>query len=176
MAIAVCIAGATGWTGSVIARAGAGKDLGVALGGPATGVIMRRTLDEVLADGARPEVLVDYTDPTSVKPRARELAESLGQIRPSELAVAIDKTHGPKEVRGATIGGTQVHSVRLPGFVVAFETIFGLPDERLTIHHDAGAGAEPYVGGTVLAIRKVMEVNGLGRGLDTLLFGRAADA
>jgi len=32
----------------------------------------------------------------------------------------------------ATIDGTQVHSIRLPGYVIAFETIFGLPDERLS--------------------------------------------
>ena len=70
----------------------------------------------------------------------------------------------------ATIGGTQVHSVRLPSFVIAFETIFGLPDERLTIRHDAGSGAEPYAQGTLLAAQKVMEITGLVRGLDQLLF------
>ena len=39
------------------------------------------------------------------------------------------------------------------GFVIAFETLFGLPDERLTIRHDAGSGAEPYAAGTLLAVR-----------------------
>jgi len=101
----------------------------------------------------------------------RELAESLGEIAPSELAVAIQQTHGEVAARGATIGGTQVHSVRLPGFVIAFESLFGLPDERLTIRHDAGAGAEPYAAGTALAITKVMTTTGLVRGLDVLLFG-----
>jgi 4-hydroxy-tetrahydrodipicolinate reductase len=72
--------------------------------------------------------------------------------------------------RGATVAGTQVHSVRLPGIVLAFETIFGLPNERLTIRHDAGKGAEPYVNGTLLAVRRVMQVTGLVRGLDRLLF------
>ena len=63
-----------------------------------------------------------------------------------------------------------MHSIRLPGYVIAFETLFGLPDERLTIRHDAGSGAAPYVSGTLLAVRKVMQVNGLVRGLDRLLF------
>jgi len=27
--------------------------------------------------------------------------------------------------------------------VLAFESIFGLPNERLTIRHDAGGGADP---------------------------------
>ena len=89
----------------------------------------------------------------------------------SQLGVALDEMHGPREARGATIGGTQVHSVRLPGFVIAFETIFGLPDERLTIRHDAGSGAEPYAVGTLLAVKQVMETTGLVRGLDRLLFG-----
>lgn len=66
--------------------------------------------------------------------------------------------------------GTQIHSLRLPSYVISFETIFGLPDERLTIRHDAGAGAAPYVGGTMLAIQKVMTTTGLVRGLDRLLF------
>jgi 4-hydroxy-tetrahydrodipicolinate reductase len=49
--------------------------------------------------------------------------------------------------------------------------IFGLPHERLAIRHDAGASAAPYVHGTLLAVRRVMQVTGLVRGLDRLLFG-----
>ena len=60
-------------------------------------------------------------------------------------------------------------SVRLPSYVLAVETIFGLPDERLTIRHDAGSGAEPHVGGTLLAAQRVMDMTGLVRGLDRLL-------
>jgi 4-hydroxy-tetrahydrodipicolinate reductase len=33
-----------------------------------------------------------------------------------------------------------------------------------------GAGAEPYVGGTLLAAQRVMDITGLVRGLDRLLF------
>ena len=89
----------------------------------------------------------------------------------NKLEVAIGDTLGAKAARGASIGGTQVHSLRLPSYTIALETIFGLPDERLTIRHDSGTGAEPYVAGTLLAARRVMEVTGLVRGLDTLLFG-----
>jgi 4-hydroxy-tetrahydrodipicolinate reductase len=101
---------------------------------------------------------------------ARELAEALGEVGQSKLAVPIERTHGTPEARGASVAGTQVHSVRLPGIVLAVEAIFGLPDERLTIRHDAGKGAAPYVNGTLLAIRRVMRVTGLVRGLDRLLF------
>jgi 4-hydroxy-tetrahydrodipicolinate reductase len=118
--------------------------------------------------------IIDYASASKVDAPSgttQELAESLGEVAQSQLGISLDKTHGPREVRGATIGGTQVHSVRLPGFVIAFETIFGLPDERLTIRHDAGSGAEPYAVGTLLAVKKVMETAGLVRGLDQLLFG-----
>src|SRR2546421_12702642 len=100
----------------------------------------------------------------------RELAEELATIAQNQLGVSLENTHGPKEARGATIEGTQVHSIRLPSYIIAFETIFGLPDERLSIRHDAGSGAQPYVSGTLFAARKVLEVSGLVRGLDRLLF------
>jgi 4-hydroxy-tetrahydrodipicolinate reductase len=63
-----------------------------------------------------------------------------------------------------------VHSVRLPSYSVSTEVIFGLPDGRLTIRHDAGLSAMPYVSGTILAVRLVLGRIGLTRGLDTLLF------
>lgn len=265
MPLRVCVAGATGWAGSavtrhvlqsgdfqlagVIARRGAGRDIGEVLGGRAAGIPVAASLEEVLP--ARPDVLIDYTKPNSVKARtlaalehglrvvigtsgltaddygeidaqarrmglgviaagnfsitaalakhfaliaarylpsweiidyahadkidapsgtARELAEELAGIAQNHLELAVDQTQGSREARGAAIAGTQVHSVRLPSYVIAFETIFGLPDERLTIRHDAGAGAEPYVGGTMLAAQRVMGVTGLVRGLDRLLF------
>ena len=73
--------------------------------------------------------------------------------------------------RGADIGGTQVHSLRLPSFTVSTEIVFGLPDERLSIRHDAGSSAAPYVAGTLLAARATVGRVGLTRGLDTLLLG-----
>ena len=117
--------------------------------------------------------IIDYASAAKIDAPSgttRELAEELASIAQNQLEVPLENTHGPREVRGATIDGTQVHSIRLPSYVIAFETIFGLPDERLTIRHDAGTGAEPYVGGTLLAVRKVMETSGLVRGLDRLLF------
>ena len=71
-----------------------------------------------------------------------------------------------------TVAGTQVHSVRLPSFVVSTEVVFALPDERLVIRHDAGPTPAPYVAGTLLAIRAVPSQTGLVRGLDTLLLDR----
>jgi len=87
-----------------------------------------------------------------------------------EFRLLIENTHGSPQARGATIGGTQVHSVRLPGYALAVEALFGLTHERLTIRHDAGRSAAPYVHGTLLGVRKVMTTTGLIRGLDRLLF------
>ncbi len=266
MAIRVCVAGSTGWTGSAVVRAvlasdkfelvgalarrSAGQDAGAAVGLPAAGVTIAATLEEALQ--TLPDVLIDYTRADSVKERTlaaldrgvrvvvgtsgmtaadyveieraamarrlgviaagnfsitaalakhcallaarclpsweiidyaqadkpdapsgttRELAEALGAVRQNEIVWPVEKTLGPREARGAQVAGAQVHSIRLPGYVLAFETLFGLPDERLVIRHEAGSGAEPYVAGTLLAAGRVMSVNGLVRGLDTLLFG-----
>jgi 4-hydroxy-tetrahydrodipicolinate reductase len=99
----------------------------------------------------------------------RELAFRLGKVGSPKSPIPIEQTQGAPEARGVGINGTQIHSIRLPGFMISAEVIFGLPDERLTIRHDAGSGALPYVGGTLLAIRKVAEFVGLRRGLDTIL-------
>lgn len=117
--------------------------------------------------------IIDYAHagkPDAPSGTARELAEFLGDVATNELERDPDEVRGEREARGATIGGAQVHSVRLPSFVVSFETVFGLPDERLSIRHDSGSGAEPYVTGTLLAARRVAGLVGLVRGLDTLLF------
>ena len=76
-----------------------------------------------------------------------ELAWRLSEVATPELEVPIGKT-------GHTIG---------------IEVRFGQEDERLTLAYDAGPGAKPYIGGTLLAIRKVPQVVGLVRGLDRIL-------
>ena len=266
MGIRVCVAGATGWAGglltktildstdfrlvSAIARVQEGADVGIALGLGNSGIKITSDLETALKE--KPDVIVDFTKPDSVKQRTlsalasgvrivigtsglsakdyedisevasknklgvvacgnfsitaalakrfsmiaaqhlpsweiidyahadkvdapsgttRELAEELAKIKQNRLERALNDTTGIKEARGASIAGTQVHSIRLPSFVISFETIFGQPHERLSIRHDSGVGAEPYVKGTLMAVQRVMKINGLVRGLDNLLFG-----
>ena len=64
---------------------------------------------------------------------AMELAERLGEANRPQLGVPIAEIAGHPEARGTTIAGTQVHSLRLPSFVVSTEVVFALPDE--TLHH-----------------------------------------
>ena len=116
--------------------------------------------------------VIDYASagkPDVPSGTSRELAERLSEVRRPELGHPIDTLVGPQEARGAGVAGTQVHSVRLPGFLLSVEVVFGLPDERLTIRHDAGGSPEPYVAGTLMAARAAPQRIGLTRGLDTLL-------
>ena len=100
---------------------------------------------------------------------ARELAFRLSKVRHPEPTVPLATTVGPRETRGATVSGSQVHSIRLPGYVISAEIIFGMPDQKLTIRHDSGNSARPYADGALLAIRKVSTLVGLHRGLDAVL-------
>ena len=116
--------------------------------------------------------VIDYASdakPDAPSGTARELAERLAEVREPAVGFPIENLQGPKEARGATVGGAQVHSVRLPSFVVSTEVVFARAGERLVIRHEAGETPEPYVEGTLLAVRKVRGLVGLTRGLDTLL-------
>ena len=116
--------------------------------------------------------VIDYAGATKADApsgTARELAERLGEVRAPAVDVPPEETVGAAEARGATIAGTQVHSLRLPSFVVSTEVVFAAPGERLTLRHDAGDSPAPYVAGTLLAIRAVPGRVGLTRGLDQLL-------
>lgn len=264
MAIKVCVAGATGWAGSELARAipqtadielvaavsrsHAGRRLGEVLDDPRLTCAVHRSASEALAVPC--DVFVEYTKPESAKENvltalqrgahvvigtsgltdadfaqidavarerhrgvlacgnfaltvvllmkfaeaaaklvpqweiidyahddkidapsgtARELAARLSKVRPPALTVPLERTVGPREARGATQAGSQVHSIRLPGYVISAEVVFGMPDQRLTIRHDSGNSARPYVDGALLAIRKVSGLMGVHRGLDTVL-------
>jgi 4-hydroxy-tetrahydrodipicolinate reductase len=105
---------------------------------------------------------------------SQELAEALAAIHIPESAVPLPVLRGPVEARGAEIVGTRIHSVRLPSFAVTTEIIFGGAGERLVMRHDPGESPEPYVAGTLLAIRKVTDVHGVRRGLDSLLVDATA--
>jgi 4-hydroxy-tetrahydrodipicolinate reductase len=116
--------------------------------------------------------IIDYAHddkPDAPSGTARELASRLAAVRAPSPTIPIDQTVGARDARGATLVGSQVHSIRLPGFVIGAEVIFGMPDQRLSIRHDSGTSARPYVDGALLAIRRVSTLVGLHRGLDAVL-------
>jgi 4-hydroxy-tetrahydrodipicolinate reductase len=264
MAISVCLAGATGWAGSELARAIAGCDdltltaavsrsragrpLGDVIGDPRLTCPVHATATEALAHAC--DVFVEYTAPETAKANvlaaiahgahvvigtsglsdadyteidaaarrhqrgvlaagnfaltavllqkfaemaarlipqwevidyahddkkdapsgtARELAARLSRVRRPQPTVPLDAVTGERGARGATLSGVQVHSIRLPGFVISAEVIFGMADQTLSLRHDSGSSARPYVDGALLAIRRVSTLAGLHRGLDTVL-------
>ncbi len=116
--------------------------------------------------------IIDYAHDDKVDApsgTARELAFRLSKVRNPQPTVPVAQTVGPRETRGANVSGTQVHSIRLPGYVISAEVIFGMPDQKLTLRHDSGNSARPYTDGALLAIRKVATLVGVHRGLDSVL-------
>jgi len=158
---------------SEIDRAASENGVGVIAGGnfAVTAVLLERFACEAAKHISSWEIIDFATDtkPDSPSGTARELAFHLAQIRSPRLSYPVEQTIGPRESRGANLNGNQVHSIRLPSYTISLEVIFGGDDERLTIRHDAGVGATPYIQGALLAIRKVPTVVGLVRGLVSLL-------
>jgi 4-hydroxy-tetrahydrodipicolinate reductase len=116
--------------------------------------------------------IIDYAHedkPDAPSGTARELAFRLGQVKKPHSGVPLDQVRGPREARGATLNGVQVHSMRLPGYVIGVEAVFGAAGQRLHLAHHAGSSAEPYVDGALLAIRKVATLQGVHRGLDAVM-------
>jgi len=144
----------------------------LAVGNFALTVVLLQKFSEIAAKFIPQWEIIDYAhDDKKDAPSgtARELAYRLSKIRESELTVPLEETKGVVETRGARMTGSQVHSIRLPGYTISAEIIFGMPDQKLTIRHDSGTSAEPYVDGSLLAIRKVNTFVGLRRGLDSVL-------
>lgn len=144
----------------------------LAVGNFAITVVLLQKFSEMAAKYIPNFEILDYAHEDKIDSpsgTARELAHRLSQIQKPTVHVSNNELVGEKESRGANLDGVQVHSVRLPGYVISIESIFGLKDEKLTIRHDSGSSAEPYVKGALLAIEKVGTFKGLKRGLDTVM-------
>ncbi|NJC95571.1 MAG: 4-hydroxy-tetrahydrodipicolinate reductase [Anaerolineales bacterium] len=144
----------------------------LAVGNFALTVVLLQKFAETAARYIPQWEIIDYaSDAKKDAPSGtvRELAHRLSAVRSSELTVPLEETQGVVGTRGARMNGSQVHSIRLPGYTISVEVIFGQPDQKLTIRHDSGSSAQPYVDGALLAIRKVNTLVGLHRGLDNVL-------
>ncbi len=157
-----------------VAAKQAGKGVLAAGNFSITATLLRRFTLEA-AKYVRDVEIIDYASaakPDTPSGTGRELAELLAQARQPGTSKPVGELGGARETRGAALGEpvpVQVHSVRMPSFVLSCEAIFGAPDERLVIRHDAGSSAAPYVAGTLLAARKVSGFVGVRRGLDHVL-------
>jgi 4-hydroxy-tetrahydrodipicolinate reductase len=144
----------------------------LAVGNFALTVVLLQKFAEIAAKHIPHWEIIDYAHPDKKDAPsgvARELANRLSNVQESKLEVPLDEIQGLKESRGARLQGTQVHSVRLPGYVISLEAIFGMPGQKLILRHEAGSSAEPYVNGALLAIREVGKFVGVHRGLDSVM-------
>jgi len=144
----------------------------LAVGNFALTVVLLQKFAEMAARYIPHWEIIDYAHEDKIdvpSGTARELAHRLGAVRESQLDVRLEDVSGPRETRGARLSGSQVHSVRLPGYVISLDVLFGMHDQKLILRHEAGASAEPYVDGGLLAIRSVSGLVGLHRGLDSVM-------
>ena len=144
----------------------------LAVGNFAITAVLLQKFSEMAARYLDQGEIIDYASSHKIDApsgTARELAYRLGAIRDARLDIPTDKLKGPAERREMSLNGQQVHSVRLPGYVIGVEALFGSHDQRLSIRHDAGSSALPYIDGALLAIRNIHKLKGLHRGLDAVM-------
>jgi len=144
----------------------------LACGNFALTVVLLQRFAEIAAKFIPQWEIIEYAHddkPDAPSGTARELAARVSAVREPQATVAPQDTVGNPEARGATIARSQVHSIRLPGYVISAEIVFGMPDQRLSIRHDSGKSAVPYVDGALLAIRNVSKLTGVHRGLATVM-------
>jgi 4-hydroxy-tetrahydrodipicolinate reductase len=144
----------------------------LAAGNFAISAVLLQNFAQVAAKYMPSWEVVDYADagkPDAPSGTTRELVNRLAAVGTPEVTIPIGATQGSPAARGLTLNGTQIHSIRLPGYVIAAEVIFGKSNERLSLRYEGGSGAEPYVDGTLLAVRSVSRFVGLRRGLDQVL-------
>ena len=144
----------------------------LAVGNFALTVVLLGKFAEIAARYIPHWEIIDYAHsakPDAPSGTALELAHRLSMVRESQLDVPLDKMHGPRESRGVRLEGSQVHSVRLPGYAISLDVIFGMHEQKLVLRHDSGSSAQPYVDGALLAIRKVSGLIGVHRGLDSVM-------
>ncbi|MBU0687366.1 MAG: 4-hydroxy-tetrahydrodipicolinate reductase [Candidatus Margulisbacteria bacterium] len=105
----------------------------------------------------------DAPSGTAIKTAELILSE-INEVKRPDIK-EIEKVKG---VRGGSLGGINIHSVRLKGYVASQEVIFGGLGQTLKIRHDSINRAS-FMPGVVLAIREVTKVKGLVYGLENLM-------
>src|SRR5919205_2095777 len=94
----------------------------LAVGNFALTVVLLQKFAEIAARYIPQWEIIDYaSDRKKDTPSetVRELVHRLSTVRPSELTIPLEKTQGVIETRGARMHGSQVHSLRLPGYTIS---------------------------------------------------------
>ena len=99
---------------------------------------------------------------------AIKTAQLIKEDRKNLKRPAVKSTEKLKHVRGGVLGGINIHSVRLQGFVAHQQVLFGGLGQTLSIRHDS-LSRESFMPGVIMAIRKIKKIKGLVYGLENLL-------
>ena len=96
---------------------------------------------------------------------AERILEAKKGTRPRKDPTVTTKIPG---VRGGAMGDVAIHSVRLSGFLASQEVVFGGRGQSLSIPHDTSS-RDSFMPGVILAVRRIMELEGFVFGLDKIL-------
>lgn len=99
---------------------------------------------------------------------ALKTAEMIAAVRENNKQGHPEEKETIPGARGAEYKGFRIHSVRLPGMVAHQEVLFGATGQTLSIRHDS-INRESFMPGVNMAIKAVMNVNGLIYGLEHLI-------
>ena len=111
---------------------------------------------------------LDAPSGTAVK-TAQMITEAVQlPLRRATEKMLLPGARGAEVRRSADQGEVNIHAVRLPGLVAHQEVILGGLAQTLTIRHDS-MGRESFMPGVLLAVRRVMNLQGLVYGLENLL-------
>lgn len=96
------------------------------------------------------------------------IAKSIAEAHPEAFEHNSPTREPIAGTRGGIYNGMSIHSSRMPGRMAHHQVTFGGPGQTLTLRHDTN-NRECYMPGVLLAVRKVMDLQGLTVGLDKLM-------
>ncbi len=116
------------------------------------------------------EIIERHHDKKADAPSGTALitAEKMSAARHRPMREVLTAHEELAGVRGGESEGIHVHSVRMPGYVANQEVIFGGSGEVLKIEHIT-TSRECFIPGVLVAVRRVMDLQGLVYGLDKIL-------
>ena len=99
---------------------------------------------------------------------ALSIARAMLDGRSGDFAQTGTELESITGTRGGSTGGINIHSARLPGRVARHEVVFGAEGQTLTLLHDS-TSRDSFMPGVMLAVRRVMELDGMMVGLGLVL-------
>lgn len=110
------------------------------------------------------EKKIDSPSGTALMTAAR-LEGPLLEETPDALRGTLPETAASQPSRGLKKGPVTIHSVRLPGHLAHQQVIFGGLGESLYLTHNI-VSRESFIPGILMAIRSVMEIEGMQEGVE----------